>query len=265
MKFIRIFWGDLEVFDSKFKTQIAESSKHIQDNEIVMVWGKDNEEYLKSLGYETFLIDTNPWRKEYGVGHHMFNHTSLLHKLYAFNLAVETYKEVLFLDWDCYKTKEYDDNFYNYLKQGGSLQVPLYIYPFEGIEDLQSKNNQPEFVVNFIAKLETFLKKYSYDSELGYIIPNTGFMYCRNSDISRLLVEKALEYKLEAVPDEFAVMVYALDKNYDLYDYIEKIEPNVTFGKHQTGEGEDYWEHAQVFINSLTSSIIKKDIYFHHV
>ena len=83
MKFIRIFWGDLEVFDSKFKTQIAESSKHIQDNEIVMVWGKDNEEYLKSLGYETFLIDTNPWREEYGVGHHMFNHTSLLHKLYA--------------------------------------------------------------------------------------------------------------------------------------------------------------------------------------
>ena len=265
MKFIRIFWGDLEVFDSKFKTQITNAAQDIQDNEVVMVWGEENNKFLKDLGYTTYLISNNPWKEEFGTGHHMFNHTSLLHKLYAFNIAVDYFDEVLFLDWDCYKIKEYDKTFYSYLESGSPFQVPLYIYPFQAIKDLQNKENYPDFIVNFINKLEVFLKKYSYNSELGYIIPNTGFMYCKDSDISSELLNIALDKKLEAVPDEFAVMVYALQNNLSLDDYINTIEPNVTYGKHQTGEGEEYWQQAQIYMNNLTSSKIKKDIYFNHV
>lgn len=263
MKFIRIFWGDLNVFDSKFKTQIEQASQFDIPNQIVYVWGVKNEQFIKQFGFETRLISEQSNFTEYGAGHHMFNHTSLIHKLHAFNLAVEEFNEVIFIDWDCFPIKPFDDIFFELLRSKGPLQVPLYTYPYEGIKDLTDKTKHEKFVVDFAEVLQQHLIQYAYKEELGYVLPNTGFMYCRDSSISAQLLSNAIEYKLKSVPDEFAVMVYGIQNNYSIDDYILNLEPSVSYGKHQ--EGESYWEVAQKQLNVLTESLVEKNVYFNHV
>ena len=265
MKFIRILWGDLNVFDGKFKTQIEKAQLFNIPDQIVYVWGEENNNFLTTRGFKTRLISHLPYEGSYGEGHHMFNYTSLLHKLKGFSLAVQEHKEAVFFDWDCFPTKEIDSNFFSYLNSGSPLQVPLYIYPYVGIEELLDNSKHEEFVVSFAKVLKENLDKFSYKEELGYVLPNTGFMYCRDYKIADRILNLALEHRPRAVPDEFGVMLLALEENLGLKDYILKYEPVVTNGKIQEDVSAYDWVKAQQFLNSLTSSLIKKDLYFNHV
>lgn len=265
MKVVRLFWGDLGVFNSKFKTQIDRASQSPIENQIVYVWGKENENFFIDRGFDTKLVSDTPYTEGFGEGHHMFNYTSLLHKLMGVDIAVKEFGEILFLDWDCYLLKPFDDKFISLIRERGPLQVPLYIYPYEGIQDLLNRDLYEEFVVNFATVLKDNLEVYSYKEELGYVLPNTGFMYCRDSNISSDLLKYGIEYNLKAVPDEFAVMAYAMKHNLNLKDYIQTIEPLVINGKLQEDEDAPYWVKSQKFLNNLTSSFLEKEIYFNHV
>lgn len=261
MKFIRIFWGDLEVFDSKFKTQITNAAQDIQDNEVVMVWGEENNKFLKDLGYTTYLISNNPWKEEFGMGHHMFNHTSLLHKLYAFNIAVVNFGEVLFLDWDCYKIKEYDKTFYATIRQGNELQVPLYVYPKQALDRLAKSDIDIEYF-SFFSKLADYLEEYAYKLDDDFIIPNTGFIYCNNKTITEKLLDLAITNNLQTVPDELAVLFYAKELELDLDGFIAKFEPSVINGKFQDNPE---WIESQNKLDEYIKAKVDKNIFFHHV
>lgn len=253
IKFIRIFWGDVE----KYKHQILKCDRV---DETVFVYGKDNEDFFKKQGFDTYLVSETPYDFSIASDHTMFDHRSLIHKLVAFDLAVKMYGEVVFLDWDCYKTSDIDENFYALLKSGNALQVPLYIYPKTELDKLcESKLNIT--YKDFFGKLRKYLTELSYNFQSGYVIPNTGFMYCRDTSISSELVKIANEHNLETVPDELAVLL--MFKYLDLDEYIDTVEPYVIFGKHHADNSE--WNNSQLQLDKYIGSKLFKRIYFHHV
>ena len=85
MKIIRVLWGN------KINNEIPKIP--LLKNEVVYVWGKENNKMLLERGYETRLLDVSIFEDEY-------NHFGK--KLYALNEALKVFNEVLLLDWDCY-------------------------------------------------------------------------------------------------------------------------------------------------------------------
>jgi len=92
----------------------------------------------------------------------------------------------------------------------------------------------------------------------NYIIPNTGFIYCRKPiDLLKI----SLENKLECLPDEFSVFMYAQKNNLTLDEYILRHEPKIIRGKvHE----EDWWIKSENEFNKYVESLINKKIYFEH-
>ena len=92
MKLIRASWGD--------KKEIKEEIPTKPDDSVVYVWGKDNLDFLKSLGYKTrFVEDT--LESDYKF------------KLISLDLAFKEFKECIFLDWDCKQIKSIDNLEFN--------------------------------------------------------------------------------------------------------------------------------------------------------
>lgn len=257
MKVIRTFWGDVHSMGTRYTEQIDEA---ISDNinEIVYVWGIDNYNFIKSKGFDCKLISEDSYNRNLASNHTFWDHKSLNHKLWVIENAVMEYGEILFLDWDCRLIKKMDDEFYSFLKNGNALQVPLYVYPKKALDWLIHKTKS-DTVNPFFHKLKKFMIQYSYSWGENYIIPNTGFIYCRDTNIKLLKI--SLDLKLEAVPDEFSVMAYAMDAGISLDDYINLIEPKVIRGKEHT---ESWWVEAQNEFNHYIDSKINKSIYFIH-
>ena len=257
MKFIRTFWGDVHRMGGRYSNQIKEA---VSDNldEKVYVWGRDNFEFISSLGFDCELISEYKFNPKLATDHTFFDHKSLNHKLWILNYAMKQYDEIVFLDWDCRLIRPIDKLFYDLLRSGGDLQVPLYTYPYKAIDFLKEKTKDSN-VNPFFYKLEKFIKQYSYHFKENYVIPNTGFIYCRDKDIN--LLDISLDNELEAVPDEFAVYKYAYDKDYLLRDYIKRIEPNVIRGKKHE---EEWWITEQNEFDFYVDSLKTKTIYFDH-
>ena len=256
MVIVRTFWGDMNSFGGKYQNQIQDTLDE-NLNEIVYVWGMDNFEYLTNLGYTCELISEENYNFDIASDHTFYDFKSLNHKLFVINLAMKDYDEILFLDWDCKFIGELDNDFYRLLKNGNALQIPLYTYPKKSldwmIEKTQNQNINPFFV-----KLKEEIKKYSYEWGENYIIPNTGFIYCRKPvDLLKI----SLEHNLECLPDEFSVFVYAQKNNLSLEDYIFKHEPKIIRGKvHE----EEWWIESENKFNEYVESLINKRIYFEH-
>lgn len=254
IQIIRMFWGDVYAMDNHYAKQI-QRAKQDNLNEIVYVLGKENYKFIKNLGYNAVLVSEDNYNKDLSSNHTFIDFKNLNHKLWLFEKALQEYNEIIFLDWDCRLIKPLDENFYNLVKNGGELQVPLYIYP-ENSLDWMCETSSSE---DFFPALKKNVIKYSYNWKNHYIIPNTGFMYCRNKNIN--LLAKSLNLKLETVPDEFSVFVYAQEKNYSLLKYIQNIEPQVILGKEH---GEDWWIKIQSEFDKFVNQFKNKDIYFEH-
>ena len=92
MKLIRALWGD--------KKEIKEEIPTKPDDSVVYVWGKDNLDFLKSLGYKTrFVEDT--LESDYKF------------KLISLDLGFKEFEECIFLDWDCKQIKSIDNLEFN--------------------------------------------------------------------------------------------------------------------------------------------------------
>lgn len=259
MKIIRTFWGDVHSMGTRYTDQIIEAINDKLD-EVVYVWGIENFNYISNLGFDCKLVSEEPYDYSIASNHTFWDHRSLIHKLKCVDMAVKDYGEIVFVDWDCRKLKDLDDSFYQTLINGNELQVPLYVYPKHALGwliELTKKEDTNEFFI----KLDKFMKLHSYEFGDNYIIPNTGFIYCRNSEITERLLKLCDIYELESVPDEFAVMCYVKELGYTLDDYILNIEPNTIAGKlHQ----EDWWVKEQDLLNNYISEKINKNIYFKH-
>jgi hypothetical protein len=253
MQIIRIFWGEFE----RYKHQIIEA-KTDNLNEIVFVWGYDNYIQFKEFGFECKLIDMQPYDYSIANAHTFENHKSLIHKIVGIDIALETYDEVIFLDWDVRKVKELDGDFYKSIEMCSSkLQVPLYVYPKKAFKFLLHTIPNP-IMQTFFKKLELFVKTYSYSVDDDYILPNTGFIYCSDKGITEKLLDIIDEKGLETVPDELCVFAYA---NTDIDTYIKTYEPLVIGSKEH---GYDWWNTAENNLLNYKNNLIKKNIYFEH-
>lgn len=219
MKIIRTVWGNLE------HTIREVSNKSKFDNEIVYVWGKDNNEYLMSIGYSTHLMSVNSYDdsdQKYSTQLYKY-----MHKLFAIEHADNAYPEYILIDWDTNLLKNIDDNFIKLLRSRGTIQCPLYALPDNFIDIINRENLSDEMQEYFYIQHE-LLQKYSWKLDNLKVIPNFSFFYSRGAMIGKELIEIAINNNISTNIEEFALFEWA---NCNLEKWINEYEPLVTVGQ----------------------------------
>jgi len=260
---IRSIWGE----NQSTKNEIFE--KPIFENEIVFVWGIDNQKYLDNLGYKTHLISEHITNSKYST-----NLLHFLHKIDVIAEACKMFDEFILLDWDCFLLKPLDDTFYNLLRNGNEIQMPLYC--FEDAERLgllryrnpneRYPNNFTKETLSIIDSFEKSVRKYSWKLNNWLVLPNFSFFYTRNNTIGKELLELINLHNVEGIADEHVFYLWA---NCTLDEYINKFEPEVLCGV--TTETRIYemefnkeTDYLATF-NNYIESIKNKSLYFKHI
>lgn len=216
MKIIRTIWGNLEYIKQET------SCKAFFPNEVVYVWGLDNEKYLKSLGYDTILVsklESNP----------LYNSmkSKYYHKLETIILADEDFGEYLLLDWDTHLGQDVDEHFFNLLRSKSDVQCPLYSLP-KNFYSIISEFNLSEDFNNFFQYQSKLIPNYSWGFNNSRVIPNFCFFYSNNAKIGLKLMEIVKTENLYSNVEEFALFKWA---SCTLDEYIERHEPIVARGQ----------------------------------
>ena len=261
MKIIRAFWGEQE------KTWSEVPPSPLFEDEVVYVYGKENYERFRSMGYETVLVYFDSTEPKYS---NIYNHFA--HKLAILKLAEQAYKEYLFLDWDVQIIKPLDSTFWDLIKTGGDIQCPIYAYP----RDYESKildhiKNNPE--KDWVKKLapttykwvkiqNILLEKYNWNWEDLQVVPNFCFFYSRYTNVASNLLEIYEKGGIKTCIEEFAMFILA---NCSLDEFITKYEPIVIRGREDDCYHFDLTEdNTMIRINKYVASKINKNIYLIH-
>jgi hypothetical protein len=229
IKVIRVVWGN-------FNTSNLPTTP--QFNEVVYVWGKENRDSLKSLGYETILMSRDTMDYKFAHPNYQF-----MHKLIGIETAMKTHSKVLFLDWDCYIVKELDTDFFKSL-ENKTLLAPIYSYPKSEYQTIYDRADEWHELQS------NLLNTNSWDKDDMFIIPNAGFIYISDSTIASELVSLAKTNHLTTLIEEFTLHSYT---NTTLDSYIESYHPTSLYGKSGNSDINDY-------INSK----LNMNIYFEH-
>lgn len=255
MKIIRALWGSSEYVENEVP------EKPLFENEIVFVWGSEKVEMLKDKGYEVVLLCDTITDPDYST--HL---THFAHKLLALKAAEERYDEYLFLDWDITLNKPIDDNFWDRVRMGGSLQMPLYAYHRGYREDLVKwfKGNDPD---RFDKNLDEFiyyhiesLYKYHWPLDDALVLPCACFIYSNGIKIGTHLLEVMHKHDIKACIEEFCMYIWA---DCTLEEYVEFHEPYVLRGKEKDHNLEGMTK-AIKHLNKWMETKIPKDIYLFH-
>ena len=125
---MRAFWGinDLSNNIVKRKFRVDQYITKIKENPycknfITYVWGKENFEGLKELGFNCELVWDEPFQWD-------LVECQYRHKLEALKIAMRNYDEILHVDWDCIPLKEEDDNMWELMENKSSFQANLIRY-----------------------------------------------------------------------------------------------------------------------------------------
>jgi hypothetical protein len=260
MKIIRCLWGknNHQFFEKNLNSYLDEClrAKEIDDkynlnNQLVIVWDRNNCEFLEKLGYPYHYM---------GESLEMNIEFNFFHKILALEYAMETYDEILFLDWDCEIQKPLDENFYNLLRNKNDIQIPLYFYPNQILKEYQTvspfvDNGQHYYNMFFYQML--YRGKWKFSD--GLVIPNAGFIYCRNKEFFKELIKIQREYGIVSNIEEICAMIYFNKFINTTDEYLNKIEPVVCLGKDDLEMKE-----KQIILNRYSIDKLNKDIYFIH-
>jgi len=261
---IRALWGNSQrSLDEVFPFPILE--------EIVLVWGNENEFFLKERGFNTILMSETPTDPRYSTIQSQF-----YHKLEVIKKAGELYDEFIFLDWDCYLLRPMDDTFCELLREGNEIQVPIYAYDdvrYVGIPKLiiypgnkRYQNSISEDLRHYIMGQEIQLRKYSWKQDGLLISPNFCFFYTRNPNIGEELIQIAKQNSIENCIEEHAMYLWA---NCSVDEFIKKHEPKVLQGTADETRTlmhlYDYEVDPVIRINKYISTLVDKTIYFKHI
>lgn len=245
---VRTVWGPFE------NTKPEVTNKEKFSNEVVMVWGKETNTYLKSLGYETILMSESEQEPEWKHPNLKFNH-----KIKAIKLADAIFDEYLLLDWDTFVEKPLDDNFTQLLRSKNNIQCTLYCIPENFYEILFNKYEINEEMTSFFENQHRLIKEYSWKFKGSYVFPNFSFFYSNKAKIGRTLEAIINDNDIVTNVEEFALFKYV---NCELDEYIKKYEPVVSIGQRS-----DKLEEVQISLDNLKNYIdysINKDLYFYH-
>lgn len=247
MKIIRVIWGDIT------HTIKEVSNKFKFGNEIVYVWGIENEKYLIDLGYETRLISNEPYDKRYST-----QLTKYMHKLLAIEYADNEYQEYILVDWDSRLVLDLNDEFYKLLRSRGNVQCPLYALP-NNFLNVISKNELSKEMQEYFIEQDDFIKKYSWKFNNLNVLPNFSFFYSNGAKIGKELIDIAINNNLKTNVEEFALYIWA---NCNLHKWIGEYEPLVCIG--QSNDSLKEVSIALRIINNYICSFVNKKIYINH-
>lgn len=256
MKFIRAFWGDIRTDKEKYITEIRHAAKN-RLNELVYVWGDENYDILKSFGYDCYKMSSEQYEFSNDIAGDAPKF--FLHKVNAIKKGVETFGEIIFLDWDCWSIKPIDDIFFEKLKkQNKTLQIPLYSFPKEGyLEEVFKRwstisDKHRNVAINHYENVK--LGYYDFGKDMAVVC--TCFVYC--SDIS-IINEYIKIWETNNFNYSEELLWYVLLKNEckTLDEYINTYEPLVCDAKHD-------WHFNQKELNDYMRKLIDKDLYFIH-
>jgi len=166
---MRAFWGindrSHRLLNRKFR--VDSNIQTIAKNKfnapfVTYVWGKDNYEGLKSLGFDCVLLHPEPFQWD-------LIKFQYRHKLEALRYAMEVEKcdELLHVDWDCIPKKKADENMWNLLGKKESFQANLITY----------------------RHVKAKWRKKDNDGRGIRTIPNGGCVYIRDKTIPFKLIE----------------------------------------------------------------------------
>ena len=119
VKIIRTVYGSLDNTVFREMPSIPTIS-----NQIVYVWGEENQDWLNDKGYETRLQNEND------LPEYVTEISDFIRKLISLKKGLEEFGEVLHLDWDCRILKPFDETFYGYLNEK-PIQCPIYSFPID--------------------------------------------------------------------------------------------------------------------------------------
>lgn len=251
IKIIRTYWGNSE----KLKKEIPPIP--IYPNQKVFVWGEKNNEFLSDRGFDTFLVNDEIPEKYNNYNGQFYR------KLIALDLSLKMFGEVILLDWDCYILREFDDNFYNYLRSK-PIQCPLY-----GQHE-KIKSSWEEAILPLdddkrkwydICDLE--FPKYSWKLGSTLVSPNFCFLYSRDVNLGRKLMDISDNYNLGGCIEEHAMFIYT---NCSLEEYIKEYHPFFMKGVCTDYSEDDFLvTKAHIFFNSYIDNFIKFDTYINHI
>ena len=252
IKVVRALWGKWQAFQ-------YEIPKSPLFDELVMVWGEDNFNFLTGLGYKCTLADIDPNFKEQDS---VEAQTHSLHlKLEALEISMRKYDKVLFLDWDTNPIKELDDTFWSTF-EGVDFQAPLYSYPLNVGDEIKYLNyNQPS--INWANTHTEYSGKYSWTWNDLCVMPMAGFVYLSNPNQAKELVNHYKEKEIRGLIDEFSLFCLA---DCSMEEYIQRHEPTTLLGR----ESELVFKLGRIDrniylpLNQHIGKTIKKDIYFIH-
>lgn len=251
MRFIRAYWGNLDAFNGRHKDEIIATSKIEGFNSFVYVWGKENYEFIKAHGFNCKYVE------EFNVDYVDNSNIFMLPKLWAIRAAIQTFGEVVFLDWDCVQLKPVDDEFWNLLRSRKPIQMPLYSYPIDYVDqvlfswtDISNKEH------TYILKQEIELKKYHYLWKDNYVTPNAGFIYCRSLSAIIELLEFITLRSIRIAIEEMGFVIFTKRFCTTLEEYAAIYEPLVCSGK-----TNDHFNQKQ--LNDFL--LPDKNLYFQHI
>jgi hypothetical protein len=260
IKVIRALWGDN-------KTLWEEVPSSPEWDEIVYVWGEENERKLQVMGYQTKLMCPTQTEPKYST---IYDHFA--HKLDTYAAAEEDWGEFLFLDWDVKIVKEIDDRFWD-LVRTKPLQCPIYAYPKEyerKIWEHVGSNPQKKWVQELDPNLKDWIRVqneqleiYNWNWEGLQAVPNVCFFYSRRSGVPEKLKMIYETLGVKTCIEEFAVWIWA---NCSLDDFIAEYEPFVIRGREDNHCHFDLAEEETMKrINTYVSTKIEKEIYLKHL
>jgi len=260
IKIIRCLWGkpnhqfkekNLNFYHKECNEAKLNDDKFNLQNQIVFVWDEVNCDLMKKLGYPYYYM---------GVSNNFDIELNFIHKVLALKKAMELYDEILFLDWDFFILRELDHKFYELLRSSGDIQMPLYFYPGE-LLDLFKKMDHPDIKIsNYYNTLQTqILKHTKWGFENGFVIPNAGFIYCRDKEFFSNIHKIQENNNVLTNIEEICAAIYFNNTINNIDDYLQKIEPKVCHGRTDF----EMWG-KQKLLNDYTLQKLKKEIYFIH-
>ena len=260
MKIVRALWGTQE-------HTWKEITSPLFADEIVYVWGEENEKKLREMGHVTKLMHEGVTEPKYST---IYDHFA--HKLDVFNEAEKDWGEFLFLDWDVQIVKALDERFWR-LVRTKPLQCPVYGYPeeyekkiWEHIEQNPQKKWVRELDPNtrdWVGVQNTLLEKYNWKYENLQLVPNVCFFYSNNTGIPAELKKIYEGGEIKTCIEEFAMYVFA---DCSLEEFIERYEPYVIRGREDDCYHFDLEEDDTMRrINRYIDTKIEKEIYLTHI
>ena len=246
-RIIKTIWGNIDYVKQEVE------GKFKFPNEIVYVWGSDNQQYLKDLGYETILVSSENMNPLYNTLSKMY-----YHKLEAIIEADSTFENYILIDWDTYTEKKLDQEFIKLLNNKSEIQCPLYSLPISFYDEI-SKVDMDNNYFDFFTNQNILIPKYSWNLNDSRVIPNFSFFYSRNAKIGKKLMQISKEENILSNIEEFSL--YKL-VDCSLEKYIENHEPVVAIG--QTHDSLNIVQKSLDELNSFIRKRVNKVNYIKH-